>query len=82
MRLSIEISSEQHQKLKAAAALQGKTIKDYVLERTLPDREEQGALRELESFLAPRIAAARNGARSSQSVDAIFDEVLQEESRS
>jgi len=36
MRLSIEVSAEQHQRLKASAALQGKSIKDYVLEKTLP----------------------------------------------
>lgn len=34
MRLSIEITREQHRYLKAIAALQGQTIKDYVLERT------------------------------------------------
>ena len=75
MRLSIEISPEEHQRLKAAAALQGKSIKDYVLERTLPSKDENQALRELESFLKPRIDAAMNGERSTQSVDEIFDEV-------
>ncbi len=75
MRLSIEISPEEHQQLKAAAALQGKSIKDYVLERTLPDSQEKAALQKLESFLKPRIDAATNGERSSLSVDDIFDEV-------
>jgi uncharacterized protein (DUF1778 family) len=75
MRLSIEISPEEHQKLKAAAALQGKSIKDYVLERTLPDSQEKAALQKLESFLKPRIDAAMEGERSSLSVDEIFDEV-------
>jgi hypothetical protein len=36
-------------------ALQGKSIKNYVLERTLPDSDEQTALLELEGFLKPRI---------------------------
>ena len=75
MRLSIEISPEEHQKLKAAAALQGKSIKDYVLERTLPDSQEKAALQKLESFLKPRIDAAMEGERSSLSVDEIIDEV-------
>ncbi len=75
MRLSIEISPEEHQQLKAAAALQGKSIKDYVLERTLPDSQEKAALQKLESFLKPRIDAAMSGERSSLSVDDIFDEV-------
>ena len=79
MRLSIEISPEQHQRLKASAALQGKSIKDYVLDRTLPDSDEQSALQELEGFLKPRIEAAKKGDYSSKSVDAIFDEVEQEE---
>lgn len=79
MRLSIEISKDQHQKLKAAAALQGQSIKDYVLKRTLPAPEEKTALQELESFLAPRIEAARNGEISSKSVDDIFDETLRNE---
>jgi hypothetical protein len=81
MRLSIEVTQEQHQRLKAAAALQGKSIKDYVLERTLPDLDEQAALHELESFLKPRIEAANRGGFSSESVDSIFDQVEQEESR-
>lgn len=75
MRLSIEISPEEHQQLKAAAALQGKSIKNYVLERTLPDAQEKAALQNLESFLKPRIDAAMNGECSSLSVDEIFDEV-------
>ncbi|MBV2096108.1 MAG: DUF1778 domain-containing protein [Candidatus Thiodiazotropha sp.] len=79
MRLSIEVTQEQHQRLKAAAALQGKSIKDYVLERTLPDLEEQAALQELEAFLKPRIEAAMNGQFSTESVDSIFDEVEQKE---
>jgi len=76
MRLSIEITPEQHQHLKAAAALKGESIKDYVLKRTLPDLAEKKALEELETFLEPRIMAAQNGEISSQSVDDIFDNVL------
>lgn len=79
MRLSIEISPEQHQRLKASAALQGKSIKDYVLDKTLPDSDEQTALLELEGFLKPRIEAAKKGDFSSKSLDDIFDEVVQEE---
>ncbi len=77
MRLSIEISPEQHQRLKASAALLGMSIKDYVLDKTLPNITEESALQELESFLAPRIEAANNGEISSQSLDEIFDEVEQ-----
>ena len=41
MRLSIDITQEQHKALKATAAMQGKSIKDYVLERTLPDERSR-----------------------------------------
>ncbi len=78
MRLSIEISSEQHQRLKASAALQGLSIKDYVLSRTLPNTGEQAALKELENFLTPRIEAARQGDFTVKSIDEIFDEVEHE----
>ena len=77
MRLSIDITKEQHKALKATAAMQGKSIKDYVLERTLPD--EEAALKELENFLKPRVEAAKRGERSDQTLNEIFDEVIQEE---
>ena len=79
MRLSIEITPTEHQRLKAAAALQGQTLKDYVLQRTLPDLEEDAALKELEVFLKPRIERAKKKRVSAKSVDAIFDEVIDEE---
>lgn len=67
-RLSIEIPEYQHQQIKAMAALRGVSIKDYILERTLPPEaaESEGmseaqALSMLESFLAPRIEAAERG---------------------
>ena len=83
MRLSIEVSPEQHQRLKASAALKGQSIKEQsikesVLSRTLPAADEQAALQELEDFLRPRLAAAKQGDFSSKSVDDIFDEVEQE----
>jgi hypothetical protein len=75
-RLSIEITPEQHQRLKAVAALSGKSIKDYVLDRILPSfSEDTKALQELEQFLQPRIAAAKRGAVSKKSVRQIFNEV-------
>ncbi|MGS2724572.1 type II toxin -antitoxin system TacA 1-like antitoxin [Porticoccus sp. GXU_MW_L64] len=75
MRLSIEITPEQHQRLKATAALQGKSIKEYVLERTLPAANDDMALRDLETFLKPRLDTARQGNWSDQSASEIFDSV-------
>ena len=76
-RLSIEITSEQHQRLKAVAALHGKSIKEYVLERTLPfapDMESlEKALQKLENFLKPSIKATEKGKTSSRSVKVFKD---------
>lgn len=80
MRLSIDITPEQHQFLKAAAAIQGKSIKNYVLERALPNTEEQAAFERLEQLLTQRSQSALAGAVSDKDIDAIFDEEI--ESRS
>jgi hypothetical protein len=66
-RLSIDITAEQHQKLKATAALKGQSIKEFVLEKTigdLPDTRELSedeAWAKLSAFLKPRIEAADRG---------------------
>ena len=77
MRLSIEVTPEEHQRLKAVAALQGKSIKEYVLERVLPQKmtpEESQALQELEAFLEPRVRAAGLGS-TTLSVVELFESV-------
>ena len=77
MRLSIEVTPEEHQRLKAVAALQGKSIKEYVLERVLPQKmtpEENQALQELEAFLEPRVRAAGLGS-TTLSVVELFESV-------
>jgi len=76
VRLSIEVSPEQHQRLKAVAAFQGKSIRDYVLERVLPQTptpEETAALTALEAFLEPRIKAAALESAAGVSVMQIFE---------
>lgn len=73
-RLSIDITPEEHQKLKAIAALRGQSIKDYVLRRTLDgvpaldSMSEYEAFRALADFLEPRIEQARRGELSTKSV--------------
>lgn len=42
-RLTIDISPEQHKSLKAMAALEGKTIRQYALERLFPRRVAAGS---------------------------------------
>lgn len=84
MRLSIDMTPEQHQRLKAIAALRGQSMKDYVLARVLPDNtsaeasEDGEALRQLEAFLAPRIEQAERGETLARSVGEIFAETLGE----
>ena len=77
-RLSIDVTPEQHQRLKAIAALHGQTLKDYILERTLPrlpqieSLSEEEALQRLETFLRPRVAEAERGEVVESSVEQIF----------
>lgn len=80
MRLSIELTPEQHQLLKASAALEGKSLKAYVLERVLGNAsEEEQTLAALETLLKARLEAARSGSRSKAKVDDLVDQVLKEE---
>jgi hypothetical protein len=78
-RLSIELSEHQHQKIKALAALNGSSIKEYILEKTLPDgavettgMTEAQALSQLEAFLLPRIEAAERGELSTLTMPEIL----------
>lgn len=55
-RLTIDITDQQHQSLKALAALQGKTIKQYALERLFHgDADADQAWQELKKLLGNRI---------------------------
>ncbi|MBC8121044.1 MAG: antitoxin [Gemmatimonadaceae bacterium] len=82
-RISIEVTAEQHQRLKAFAALRGQTIKEYILERSLPPSSGEGlteteALHQLEKFLQPRIEAAQRGEFSNKDFDGIIAEARAE----
>jgi Antitoxin ParD len=56
-RISIDVSPEEHRKLKAIAALRGKSMKDYLLEgkMVLGPANHEKALVELEALLDARI---------------------------
>ena len=81
-RISIDVTKEEHQKLKALAALQGKTIKEYVLSNTLGkaqlDSEDGKALTELEALIDKRIEKAKKEGFSQRSVEDIFDQAIEE----
>ena len=59
-RLSIDLTTEQHQQIKAMAILQGKTIKNFILEKIFPHSvnsniDENTVWREFENFILDRI---------------------------
>lgn len=81
-RLSIEVTPEQHQLLKAMAALQGKSIKDFILDKVLPQQAEEQqknySVKQLETLLQKRLTSARRGEFSEQSVTDIFEQAIAE----
>ena len=76
-RLTIDITDQQHQSLKALAALQGKTIKQYALEHLFPgDAEAEQAWQELKTLLGKRVNEGLAGKVSTKSIGEILDEEL------
>ncbi|EAO1753375.1 antitoxin [Salmonella enterica subsp. enterica serovar Muenchen] len=79
-RLTIDITDLQHQSLKAMAALQGKTIKQYALERLFPDdANSDEAWQELKILLGNRINNGLAGKVSTMGIGDILDEELDRE---
>ncbi len=84
MRLSLDITQEQHKRLKVVAALNGQTMKDYVLSRVFSEtsaqedlvQEDDKALRQLEAFLAPRLEEAKQGKYVGKSVMQIAEATI------
>lgn len=76
-RLSIDLSDQQHNSLKALAALEGKSIRQYALERLFPENaRDETALAELKALIDQRIAAALAGAISTATFDEIVAQAL------
>jgi len=74
-RISIDVTPEQHKKLKALAALQGKSIKEFVIASTLGAQRDMSVdqnLAELEALLDERIQSAGSGVVSTRTVGEIF----------
>lgn len=81
-RISIDVTDDEHKKLKALAALRGKSLKNYVLERTLGSSEaDRAALQELETLLDNRLRAAQAGAISRRTASEIFAEAARKRSK-
>ncbi|MBX5155304.1 antitoxin [Rhizobium lentis] len=78
-RLTIDITDQQHQSLKALAALQGKTIKQYALERLFPgDANGERAWEELKTLMNTRVNEGLTGKLSTKTVGEILDEEIAE----
>lgn len=79
-RLTIDLTDEQHKHLKAVAALEGKTIRQFATERLFPAgaglSDEDLAWEELKQLLLSRIEDAEKNGFSNRTIDDIFDEVL------
>ena len=79
-RLTIDITEQQHQSLKAMAALQGKTIKQYALERLFPgDADADQAWQALQVLLRQRVDNALAGKVADKDVHQILEEELGKE---
>ena len=78
-RLSIELSPDQHKHIKALALLQGKSIKDFILDKVFSGTNtEKDAWNELEEIISSRI---ENTELSSKSIDQISKEVIASKSK-
>ena len=76
-RLTIDVTEQQHQTLKAHAALEGKTLRQYALERLFPaDEVGEQAHEELKALLAERLAEARRGEVVQDSISALAQQAL------
>ena len=80
-RISIDISDQEHRKLKAMAALKGQSLKDFLLQRTRGEEtqtDEEAALVELVALLDARVQRAEKEGISSRTVDEIFRQARRE----
>ncbi len=78
-RISIDVTPEEHQRLKAMAALQGKSIKEFVLASTLGGQAADDLV-ELEAILRQRLRDAQAGSKSTRTVGDVFQQAREEAS--
>lgn len=73
-RLTIDLTDEQHKHLKAVAALEGKTIRQFAVERLFPVTDELDEDWErFREFMNSRIDGALAGEISNRTFDEIVD---------
>lgn len=76
-RLTIDMTEQQHQSLKALAALQGKTIRQYAIERLFPgDEDADRAWAELQALMKTRVENGLAGGVTPKGVADLLAEEL------
>jgi uncharacterized protein (DUF1778 family) len=71
-RLVIDVSSEQHQQIKAPAALNGQSIKDFVMNKVL----SQNDMEDLHQLLLSRIHDAKGSELPKQSFSKLTEYLI------
>jgi hypothetical protein len=79
-RISIDVTNEEHKRLKALAALKGVSLKNFLITSALDsqDKHDEKALSELVAFLDNRIRKAKAGKVSRRTVGDIFKQAYRE----
>ena len=78
-RLTIDLTAQQHQSIKASAALQGKSIEEYALERLFPtSTNEDAALCELKAILEQRMSESAGADVLARSLTEIAEDVIKD----
>ena len=78
-RLTIDVTDQQHQALKAMAALEGKSIKAFAIERLFPPvSNEEQAMQELKALLRTRLVEAERDGVVAKSAMEIAEDVFRE----
>lgn len=81
-RLTIDMTDQQHQTLKAMAALEGKTIKQYTLERLFSAHQlDHDAFDEIRALLAERVEQVQRGELVEASITEIAAQAFDAASR-
>jgi Antitoxin ParD len=76
-RLTIDLTEQQHQSIKAMAALQGKSIKQYAVERLLPsEATDESAMIQLRQLLEQRLQEALRGEISTLGIKEIAEQFI------
>lgn len=78
-RLTIEVTTEQHQQIKVLAAMQGQTIKDYIVNKLFKQNDEQAeqaAWEQLKNLLNTRLSNAQERGVSTRTVQEITESAI------